>query len=192
MPVRWERASIISGPSAFEIWPGATALFGPAVSQESIVSPNPFCWNCLSRPPKPPTTAPGDGSGGVAVVSERGGTGASFVPPLIAREASSPSRAIISGFVTFPPGTAEPEDVVEQSHCDLLTNAQGFELLQEEDILEPCIKLGNRWLFNMIRDQAEANAAASRIPEAICLRSGFKGQPKARCGDPSGCTQCSR
>jgi len=36
------------------------------------------------------------------------------------------------------------EDVVEQSHCDLLTNAQGFELIQEEDLLEAWIKLGNR------------------------------------------------
>jgi hypothetical protein len=29
--------------------------------------------------------------------------------PLIYLEASSASSAIISGFVTFPPGTAEPE-----------------------------------------------------------------------------------
>src|SRR6516165_8158597 len=137
MPVRWERASIISGPSAFEIWPGATALFGPVVIQESIVSPNPFCWNCLRRPPKPPTTAPGDGSGGVAVASERGGTGA-YAHSARGEQPKQGNHKRLRD-ISARDGRAgtRTEDVVEQSHCDLLTNAQGFKLLQEEDLLEP-------------------------------------------------------
>jgi hypothetical protein len=73
------------GTSAPEIWPGATAVFGPVLIQESTASPRPFCWNCLSKPPRPPTMVPGSGiePGDVGAVSGRAEAGASFDPPLI-------------------------------------------------------------------------------------------------------------
>src|SRR5262249_25698116 len=63
----------------------------------------------LRRPPRPPTTLPGEISSALpGEVGALSASGASRLP-LIYLEASSASSAIISGFVTLPPGTAEPE-----------------------------------------------------------------------------------
>ena len=50
--MRWERASITSGPSAFEIWPGATALFGPVLIQESTDVTEAFLLELFEQTPK--------------------------------------------------------------------------------------------------------------------------------------------
>src|SRR5262245_9728242 len=65
-PKRCARASMMLGSIALEIWPGVTASFEPVPIHELIASPKPFCWNCLSKPPKPPSTSPGDASAGDA------------------------------------------------------------------------------------------------------------------------------
>src|SRR5262249_13339913 len=88
---------------------GSGRLVGPVPIQDLAMSPNPVSCNCLRRPSRPPTTLPGEISsappGQVGTLSASG----ALRLPLIYLEASSGSSAIISGFVRWPPGTAEPE-----------------------------------------------------------------------------------
>ncbi len=57
--MRWERASIASGPSAPEIWPGATAVFGPVLIQGINRVAETFLLELFEQAPK----ATNDGAG---------------------------------------------------------------------------------------------------------------------------------
>src|SRR5882724_3961196 len=53
-PLCEDSESTWSAPSALARSPGAICLFGPLLTHELAVSPWPFCWNWLSRSPRPP------------------------------------------------------------------------------------------------------------------------------------------
>src|SRR5512132_4630327 len=54
IPVCFDNVSSVSVPSALASSPSEICLFGPVPIHECATSPWPLCWNCLSRPPRPP------------------------------------------------------------------------------------------------------------------------------------------